>query len=91
MFPFNLIQANKQELIKKIYSFCERFIQTNRAKVDAEIRLLGETVIVETKSSMMMYSFLQELIADFRGVYGKYAEYGDKYDLVVRGSWANRF
>ena len=59
--------------------------------MDSDLRLLGETVIIETKSSMMMYSFLQELIADIRGVYGIHAEYGEKYEIVVKGSWANGF
>ena len=85
------LNVNKEDLIKKIYSFCEKFIQGNSSKVNSDIKMFGETVIVEAKSSMMMYSFLQNLIVDIRGVYGVYAEYGEKYDIVLKGSWSNGF
>ena len=81
------LNGDREQLIKKIYNFCERFIQSNSAKVDSGIKLQGETVIVEARSSMMMYSFLENLIIDFREVYGAYAEYGEKYNVSVCGSW----
>ena len=83
------LNCDREQLIRKIYNFCEKFIQNSSAKVDSEIKLQGETVIVEARSSMMMYSFLEDLIVDFRGVYGVYAEYGEKHEISVNGSWGN--
>lgn len=84
------LNTDREMLLKKLYSFCDNYIRNSHVKVDSDIKLIGETVIVETKSSMLMYSFLEDLVGDIRQTYGIYAEYGDKYEIVLKGSWNNR-
>jgi len=81
------LNADKEFLIKKIYSFCENFIKSKSANVESNLKAIGGVIIVEAKSSMMMYSFLEGLIIDIKEMYGKYSDSMDKYEIVVKGSW----
>jgi hypothetical protein len=62
---------NEEAMIKEIYYFCKQFMDRSYRynDVQSSINLFGSSVVIETKSSFQMYSFLDAIIEEMRELY----------------------
>ncbi len=67
------LRVNEEDLIKEIYNFCKNFMDRSYRynEVQSSINVSGGSVIVEARSSFLMYSFLDEIIIEMRELYVK--------------------
>jgi len=77
--------VNEATLIKEIYYFCKQFMDRSwRFKeVEANTNLIGSTVVIEARSSMKMYEFLNAVMAEMRELYTS----NKGIQLSIRGSF----
>lgn len=65
-------RVNEEALVNEIYNFCKNFVdRTGRYNdVQSSIKLNGgSSVIIETRSSFQMYSFLNDIIVEMKELY----------------------
>ena len=81
-------RVSEEALINEIYNFCKNFVDRTRRynDVQSSIKLNGgNAVIIETRSSFQMYSFLNDIIVEMKELYVN--NKGMKVSL--RGSYGN--
>ena len=64
-------RVNEEDLIKEIYYFCKQFMERSwkYSEVQTKTDLFGKSVIVEARSSMRMYEFLNAVVGEMRELY----------------------
>lgn len=77
------LRIKNPNLIKEIQNFCINFSKYEFARVEPEIRMMGESLIIEVRSHYLMYSFLQRLIDALVDGYKKNLG----FEISLRGSF----
>jgi len=75
---------NKINLIHEMRRFVDVYVRLNFHDVDKDVSSFGENIIVESKGSMRMYSFLSGLVVGIR-------ERFSGYNVAIKGNWAVGF
>ncbi len=77
------VNTDRVSLIREIVAFSEFYAKSNFRAVDSEVIAVdGKSVIIEAKSSLLMYSMLNQLTADLRD---RYSSKG--FRVVVKGGF----
>lgn len=71
---------NQNNLMYEMKRFCDAFNRLNFHDVDKEIKSNEGYIIIESKSSLRMYSFLSGMIEGIK-------ERFNNYPIVIRGTW----
>ena len=77
------LNVDRKSLLDEIANFCEYYAKNNFRDVDSNVLLNSNNVLVVAKSSMLMYSFLNQLAGDIKMRYRD----NQKYDVVIKGSF----
>ena len=73
---------NKINLMHEMKRFCDAFSRLNFPDVDKDVRSIGNNIVVESKGSFRMYSFLSGLIYGIK-------ERFNFYNVGIKGCWAS--
>ena len=90
------LKPNNEFLIKEIYDFCEDYSAHRYRSVEVYIKLIeNEKIMIEARTSKMMYSFFKDLIEDItrkcQGSYNAVIEghFNDKGDFQIKNYSSN--
>jgi len=72
---------NKKSFRYELKRFCEAYVRLNFHEVDKNIKSNENYIIVESKNSLRIYSFLT-------GMAGGLRERFSNYPVTIKGSWA---
>jgi len=73
---------NQNNLMYEMKRFCDAFTRLNFYEVDKDVKSKGNYIIIESKGSFRMYSFLS-------GIVGGIRERFNDYPIVIKGTWAS--
>lgn len=71
---------NPSELMYEMKRFCDAFSRLNFSDVNKNITFNNDSISVEAKESLQMYSFLSGLVGGIR-------ERFSTYPVAIKGSW----
>lgn len=80
-------RINEEALVKEIYYFCKQFMDKSWRfnDVESSIKMIGSSVLIETRSSFQMYGFLEAIIEEMRELYVRNKGIG----VSVRGEYSH--
>lgn len=71
---------NQINLMYEMKRFCDAYSRLNFHDVDKDVTMSSESIVVESKGSFRMYSFLSGLVSGIR-------ERFSAYPFAVKGEW----